>query len=57
MAEGIEDVLADEPYAFVVLGAGHLVGERGIPAVLERAGYLVDQVGPQQGGGQDPGPY
>ena len=45
MARGIETVLAEAPYAFVVLGAGHLVGSRGVPALLERSGYRVRQVG------------
>jgi uncharacterized protein YbaP (TraB family) len=45
MARGIETVLAEAPYAFVVLGAGHLVGARGVPALLESAGYRVHQVG------------
>lgn len=49
MAAGIEDLLADEPYVFVVLGAGHLVGARGVPALLERAGHAVHQVGPAVG--------
>jgi uncharacterized protein YbaP (TraB family) len=44
MARGIEAVLAETPYAFVVLGAGHLVGARGVPALLERSGYRVRQV-------------
>jgi uncharacterized protein YbaP (TraB family) len=45
MARGIEAILEETPYAFVVLGAGHLVGARGVPAVLERSGYRVRQVG------------
>jgi hypothetical protein len=28
-----------------VLGAGHLVGARGVPALLERSGHRVRQVG------------
>jgi uncharacterized protein YbaP (TraB family) len=30
---------------FVVLGAGHMVGEGGIPALLGRNGYRVSLVG------------
>ncbi|MEN8183223.1 MAG: TraB/GumN family protein [Myxococcota bacterium] len=41
MAQGIEAVLAEAPYAFVVLGAGHLVGDRGVPALLRASGYAV----------------
>jgi uncharacterized protein YbaP (TraB family) len=50
MAEGIETVLAEAPYAFIVLGAGHLVGARGVPALLERSGYRVRQVGAEEPG-------
>jgi hypothetical protein len=44
MAEGIAEILALEPQGgvFVVVGSAHLVGSRGIPALLERAGFRVE---------------
>lgn len=51
MADGIEEVLAEVDRAFIVVGALHLVGARGIPALLEQAGYRVEQVE----GGAPPG--
>jgi uncharacterized protein YbaP (TraB family) len=44
MADGVEAVLAEVDRAFVVVGALHLVGARGIPALLEQAGYEVEQL-------------
>jgi uncharacterized protein YbaP (TraB family) len=44
MADGVEKVLAESDRAFIVVGALHLVGARGIPALLQQAGYQVDQV-------------
>jgi uncharacterized protein len=44
MADGVEAVLAEVAPAFVVVGALHLVGARGIPALLEQAGYEVHQL-------------
>ena len=29
---------------FVVLGAGHMIGQQGIPKLLERQGYEVTRV-------------
>jgi len=42
MAEGIADILRDESGVFVVVGAAHLVGSRGIPALLEQEGFRVE---------------
>jgi uncharacterized protein YbaP (TraB family) len=44
MADALMQVLAEERSAFVVVGALHLVGERGIPALLARSGVDVVQV-------------
>jgi hypothetical protein len=44
MADGVEEVLAEVDRAFIVVGALHLVGARGIPALLEQAGYRVEQL-------------
>lgn len=44
MADGVEEVLAESDRAFIVVGALHLVGARGIPALLEQAGYRVEQL-------------
>ena len=44
MAKGVEQVLAESERAFIVVGALHLVGARGIPALLEQAGYRVEQL-------------
>lgn len=41
MAEGIKACLENGRAAFVVLGAGHLVGERGVVALLREMGYTV----------------
>ncbi len=43
MAEKIRALLATEGTFFVAVGAGHLVGEGGIPALLRRAGLEVQQ--------------
>ena len=45
MSERISQYLDDSSPVFVVVGAGHLVGPKGIPTLLERKGYTVRQVG------------
>lgn len=44
MAETIEGFLAEDETYFVVVGAGHLVGEQGIVALLAERGYLTEQL-------------
>ena len=44
MAKGVQAVMAESQHAFIVVGALHLVGARGIPALLEQAGYRVEQL-------------
>ena len=44
MAKGLTEVMAESGRAFIVVGALHLVGARGIPALLEQAGYRVEQL-------------
>ena len=39
----IEDLLRTKETCFVIVGAGHLVGDRGIVEILKRKGYLVEQ--------------
>lgn len=46
MARRIEELLAADGDSFVVLGAAHLVGEQGIPALLRAAGHPVEIVDP-----------
>lgn len=40
-AEQISELLAGKEDVLVVVGAGHLVGERGLPALLEKRGFKV----------------
>ena len=40
----IEDLLRTKETCFVIVGAGHLVGDRGIVEILKRKGYLVEQL-------------
>lgn len=44
MAKGVQTVVAESQRAFIVVGALHLVGARGIPALLEQQGFQVEQV-------------
>ncbi|MGC1424338.1 MAG: TraB/GumN family protein [Terracidiphilus sp.] len=37
----IEDLLKGDSVSFVAIGAGHLVGKDGVPAMLEKQGYKV----------------
>jgi hypothetical protein len=48
MADRIEALMADGRTWFVVAGAGHMIGERGIPALLEKRGFGVTQAGAGQ---------
>jgi len=41
MANDIKSFLGSDGTYFVVIGAGHLVGDKGIPSLLEKAGYEV----------------
>ena len=41
--EQIAALLAGQDDVLVVVGAGHLVGERGVPALLEKRGFKVDR--------------
>lgn len=40
----IETMLAQNEATLVIVGAAHLAGERGVPALLEHAGYTVERV-------------
>jgi uncharacterized protein YbaP (TraB family) len=42
--EKIEEFLADEETYFVVVGAGHLVGENGLINILDERGYVTEQL-------------
>jgi uncharacterized protein YbaP (TraB family) len=44
MADKVEDLLRKGQTAFIVVGAGHLVGEKGIIAILRERGYQVNQL-------------
>jgi hypothetical protein len=43
MASRIENLLRAKETAFVIVGAGHLVGEKGIIALLRQKGYSIEQ--------------
>jgi uncharacterized protein YbaP (TraB family) len=40
-----ETLLADNDNALVIVGAGHLVGDGGVPELMRQAGYTVERVG------------
>ncbi len=44
MASKIEDFLKTKETLFVIVGAGHLVGEKGIVEILKTKGYVVEQM-------------
>jgi uncharacterized protein YbaP (TraB family) len=44
MAGKVEKLLRTGQTAFVVVGAGHLVGEKGIIDILRQRGYVIDQL-------------
>ncbi len=44
MTTKIENFLKEKETYFVIVGAGHLVGSKGIVELLKRDGYLVDQL-------------
>ncbi len=44
MQAKIEEYLTDEYIYFIVVGAGHLVGEEGLVNLLDEAGYEVEQL-------------
>lgn len=44
MASRIEDFLKTKKTYFVIIGAGHLVGSRGIVDILKGKGFLVEQL-------------
>ncbi len=44
LADDINSFLQSEGTYFVVIGAGHLVGEKGIPNLLRKAGYEVKRL-------------
>ena len=44
MAARLRDLSGDGRTRFVVIGAGHMLGDRGIPALLAEAGYDVRRV-------------
>jgi uncharacterized protein YbaP (TraB family) len=46
MADQLAELAADGRSRFVVLGAGHMVGARGIPALLGKRGFAVDALQP-----------
>ena len=44
MVEKIEGYLEEDETYFVIIGAGHLVGKKGIIEILEDKGYTVKQL-------------
>jgi uncharacterized protein YbaP (TraB family) len=49
MAQKVEGFLKGKQTHFVIVGAGHLIGDKGIVKLLEKKGYKVEQV---QGSGE-----
>jgi uncharacterized protein len=43
--EQLTELLQDEQNYLVVVGALHLIGDQGVPTLLEQRGYSVVQVG------------
>jgi uncharacterized protein YbaP (TraB family) len=44
MAERVDELLREERTWFVVVGAGHMVGDQGIPALLAARGHRVSRI-------------
>jgi uncharacterized protein YbaP (TraB family) len=44
MAQKIEEFLANDKVYFIVVGAGHLVGEKGLINLLQNKGYTIEQL-------------
>jgi hypothetical protein len=44
MTQRLASLARDGKLRFVVVGAGHMVGERGIPALLRDYGFRLDEV-------------
>ena len=44
MVDKIEGFLEDDDVCFMVVGAGHLVGENGIINLLAKKGYKISQL-------------
>lgn len=40
----LEQLLADNDESLIIVGAGHLVGPEGVPALLEQRGYSVERI-------------
>jgi uncharacterized protein YbaP (TraB family) len=45
MARRLDQLAGDGRTRFVVVGAGHLVGEQGIPRLLTERGWQVERIG------------
>ena len=43
MRDAVRQMLAEEAVSFVIVGAGHLIGERGIVELLQQDGYAVER--------------
>jgi uncharacterized protein YbaP (TraB family) len=52
MAARLVELARDGRTRFVVLGAGHLVGARGIPARLAEQGFVVERLNADAGAPQ-----